>query len=319
MERLNVGKTDLLFDFLINQNRLAGKRALIMGVKNVLFSGFKADWKKKNQKFDFSFSFKEPDAGGLRFSYNNFGEKEEFYDKALEVFNLFGNVYAAGKLKSILDELDSKNAVFQTTIGFEWLAEENFPRIKIYFEEIHQELSEPDRIKMAKKVAEIIGFGREALKLKKSDSVGAICVDFLPQKETRLKVYLMSDSADLPYLEKVFRGEKRLIEAAKDFLDVFSAEKSCFYYTARRFGENGLNSVKIYKIYEVGGISDFSKSYEEIFGFLKRSPAEKAVEKFKELLSFALKNKVMFYPVISSVDLSAKTGEKFDLYLSVKF
>lgn len=319
MERLNVGKVDLIFDFLINQNRLPGKRALIMSVKNILFSGFKSDWKKKNQKFDFSFSFKEPAVGGVRFSYNNFGEKEEFYGKALEVFNLFGDVYETGKLKDILDELGSKKAVFQTTIGFEWLAGENFPRIKIYFEEIHQVLAKADRIKMVKKAAEIIGFDYGALKLKEDDNVGAVCVDFLPGKETQLKVYLMSASADMSYLEKVFRGKKKSVNSAKDFLNIFSLEKSCFYYTARRFGDRGLSSVKVYKIYEVGGISDFSKSYEEIFEFLKRLPAKKAVGKFKELLSFALKNKVMFYPVISSLDLSVKGGAKFDLYLSVRF
>lgn len=292
-----------------------------MGIKSILFSGFKIGWKKDNQKFDFSFpfSFKGPAAGGLRFSYNNFGEKKEFYAKVLKVFDLFGDAYEIGKLKNILDELDSQNAVFQTTIGFEWLAGRNLPRIKIYFEEIHQELLKSDRIKMVKKVAKIIGFDYEKLKLKNNDNVGAICVDFLPGKETHLKVYLMSDSVDLPYLEKVFRGKKKSVNSAKNFLDVFSSEKSCFYYVARRFNGRGLSSIKIYKIYEVGGISDFSKSYEEIFGFLKRSPAEKAIGKFKELLSFALKNKVAFYPVISSLDLPVKGSEKFDLYLSVKF
>lgn len=317
MHRLINEKVDLVFEFLINQNRLLNKKELISNLKNILFSGFKDRWRKKNQKFDFSFSFSKSAASGLRFSYNNFGEKKEFYGKALKVFGLFGDVYDTTKLKKILDKLCSKKAVFQTTIGFEWKRGNAMPRFKIYFEEIHQELSKSERIKIIKKIAKIIGFNYEMLNLKASDDIGAICVDFLPQKETQLKIYLMLPRVDLHFLKKMQFGERKVVESEEDFLKSFSLEKSCFYYVAGRFSKGGLNSIKIYKIYEVAKICDFSESYREIFGFLKRFPAKQDLKKFKKLLYFAVKNKIALYPIISSMDFSLEGSVKFDLYLSI--
>lgn len=317
MEKL-VNKIDLIFGFLITSNGLLSKEKFIINIREILFADFNNVWKKKNQKFDFSFSFEERGLDGLRFSYNNFGEKEIFYDKALKIFKLFGNKYEIVKLKNILDELDIKNAVFQTTIGFEWKRGDELPRFKIYFEEIHHGISKSDRIKMVKEISKIINFNYKELDINKDDDIGAICVDFLPDKETQLKVYMISDSVDLSYLEKIFSDKKYLIDLVRNFFNIFSSEKSCFYYIARRFGGGGLSSIKLYKIYEVGGINDFSKSYEEIFKFLKYSKAINDVKKIKELLRFALKNKITFYPVISSMDLPVKGDIKSDLYLSMK-
>lgn len=313
-----IKKADLVFDFLISHGELIAKKGIIKNIKNILFGGFNVAWKAKNQKFDFSFSFGECDEGALRFSYNNFGEKKEFYGKVLKIFDLFKDVYAIDTVKCILDRLGSREAAFQTTIGFEWMQNADFPRFKIYFEEIHQKLSKADRIEMVKKTAELINFDYEKLGIAEGDNIGAICVDFLPKKETQLKVYLMATAIDFSYLERVFDSAQHAVALAREFIAIFSLEQKSFYYMARRFSNGGLNSVKIYKIYEVGGIADFSRSYEEIFQFLKHSAMKKNIAKIKSLFSFALENKIAFYPVIASLDLPVDGNIKSDLYLSIK-
>lgn len=311
-------KADLVFDFLISHGELIAKRRIIKNIKNILFDGFNVDWKAKNQKFDFSFSFGECDEGALRFSYNNFGEKKEFYEKVMKIFDLFKDVYAIDTVKCILDRLRSREAVFQTTIGFEWVCNADFPRFKIYFDEIHQKLSKTDRIKMVKKTAELINIDYEKLGMEEGDNIGMICVDFLPKKEIQLKVYFIAVGIDFSYLERVFDNAKYMVDLAKEFTAIFSVEQKSFYYMARRFSGGGLSSIKMYKIYEVGGITDFSRSYEEIFQFLKHSTMKKNTKKIKSLFSFALENKILFYPVTASLDLSINGNVKFDLYLSIQ-
>lgn len=310
-------KVDLIFDFLIPLNGLSKRKKAIRDIKNILFAGFKDSWKKKNQKFDFSFSFTERDFESLRFSYNNFGEKHEFYEKVLKIFSLFDDAYDREAVKKILDALDSKHATFQTTIGCEWKRNDPLPRFKIYFEEIHQELSQAERAALVGKIAMIIGCDFKVLKIKAHDNIGAICVDFFPRKKTGVKVYLMANTVDFAYLYEAFNAKKDTLALLHDFCATFSLEKSCFYYTARRFDEKGMISVKVYKIYEVAGIRDFSRSYKEIFLFLKQFSMKKEVRKFKEILSFALKNNIVFYPVISSMDVTVSGAIKYDLYLSI--
>ena len=306
-----------IFDFLIAHNGLSSKKREIERIREILFTDFNNEWKKKNQKFDFSFSFKDRGADSMRFSYNNFGEKKGFYDKTLAIFDLFDDAYNKGTVKRILDALDSRNAVFQTTIGFEWGRGDALPRFKIYFEEIHQKLSPSERMELVEKIAGILDFDRTQLIIKADDVIGAICVDFLPQKKTNLKVYFMSHAIDFSYIKEVFCGRDDAGDAIREFCDIFSLEKLCFYYMARRFGGGGMQSVKVYKIYEVASIRDFSRSYKEIFHFLKYSPMKNDVRKFRELLAFSLKKKILFYPVISSIDLPLGGSMKYDLYVSV--
>lgn len=309
---------DMIFDFLIKQNGLksGGK---IKKIKKILFRDFNEKWKSSNQKFDFSFSFREKNADALRFSYNNFGEKEAFYRKISDVFELFGNEYDSGKLKRILNKLSSRTAEFQTTFGLEWLAGENFPRLKLYFEEIHQNIPKEERVKMAQKIAEIINFEYRKISLNEKSDIGAICVDFLAQKKINFKIYLISDKISVNSLRPVLRKRTDLISVGKKFLNIFSLEKMSFYYTTYRLDGKKTKSVKIYKIYDMDD-RNYTLANKEILAFLKSTffGAGASKKKMINLLRLATKNNIFFYPVIASIDLPLQGDPKIDLYLSFK-
>lgn len=309
---------DTIFNLLIKRNCLenGGK---IKKIKKILFRDFNEKWKLFNQKFDFSFSFREKNAGALRFSYNNFGEKKSFYHKILDIFKLFDDEYDSDKLKRILDELNSQTAVFQTTFGLEWLTGENLPRLKIYFEEIHQSIPKEERVKMAQKIAKIINFDSKKIGLSEKSDIGAICVDFLPQNKINYKIYLISDKIRVDSLRYVFKKRTDLISAGEKFLSIFSLEKMSFYYTTYRLDGKKTESVKIYKIYDVDD-RNYDLANKEIIAFL-RAPlfgAGASKKKMIDLLIFAAKNKIFFYPVIASIDLPLQGDLKIDLYLSLK-
>ncbi|HLD62029.1 hypothetical protein A3C24_04045 [Candidatus Roizmanbacteria bacterium RIFCSPHIGHO2_02_FULL_37_24] len=309
---------DIIFDFLIKQNDLeSGGR--IKKIKKILFRNFNEKWKSSNQKLDFSFSFRKKNEDALRFSYNNFGEKEKFYRKILDIFKIFGDEYDSDRLKRILDKLKSRTAEFQTTFGLEWLAGENLPRLKIYFEEIHQSIQKKERAEMAQKIAKIINFDYKKTGVNEKSDIGAICVDFLAQKKINFKIYLISDKISVNSLRPILKERVKLIKAVEKFLNIFSLEKMSFYYTTYRLDCKKTKSVKIYKIYDVDD-RNYTLANKEIFEFL-RSPffgTGESKRKIINLLAYAAENKIFFYPVIASIDLPLQGDPKIDLYLSIK-
>lgn len=310
-------KIDRVVNYLIKSNSLDECKNEIEKIFEILFGNFNIEWKKVNQKFDFSFSVNDKYSKAIRFSYNNFGEKKQFNQKFFEILRIFGNEYNLKKLDEILEKLECSKAPFQTTFGLEWLADDKLPRIKIYFEEIHQVYSITERVEMLKKITDIIGYNYSELEVKEENEIGAICIDFLPQKKFNLKIYYKSDQIDNDLIKKCLNN-KKLEEVVKSFLKNLALENNCFYYSTTRYNLGKLNSIKVYKIYEVMKIENFSLAYKEIFSLLRKVEYTEAKRHFLNFVKYIRDNDLFLYPVISSVNISKDNKIRYDFYLSIK-
>lgn len=313
---MNNSILDGIFDILIKRNNLTVYRESIFDIKDILFKNFNPHLLMENQKFDFSLSARKQATPGLRFSYNNYGEKENFQRKILKLFKAVNGGYDLVTLRKILNLMNKTNEKHQTTVGLEWLAHRRFPRFKLYFEELFNSYTKEERIKQVKNICGLIGLDYFSLGLERKPEIGAFCIDFLPDKKKSLKVYLLIKKLDptvvgqIPNSPLLNKSRKYL----KLFLD-FLYETKCFYYITKRFDDKGdLISWKLYKIYEVRQISDFNPSIKEIFDFLNEIGFKK-----NQIVNFIrLSQDVGFlpYPVIFSLDFS-KDGIKVDSYFSL--
>jgi len=308
------------FGLLIKRNKLGVHARKIHRIRKILFSDFEPAWLSENQKFDFSFSGEGSKPGGLRFSYNNFGEKITFERKYREVFSMFNGVYATEKFKEVLDFMKSTNEKHQTTIGFEWLARQRYPRFKIYFEELFHSYTKKELILKLKGICRILGFDFGSLGLRHADTIGAIAVDFLSGKLVNLKVYLLHRQLEKKdfSLELAAHG----LSKKRSLLDIFwervAGRDLSFYYITKRFSQDGdLLSLKLYKIYEVRQISDFAETIRSVKDFLEETKMRNLLKDLSAFEAVCRKNGVKPYPVISALD-SSRQKDKVDIYLSFK-
>jgi len=307
-------------DLSIHRNNLTPYREKINQIRSTLFSGFDVSWLNDNQKFDFSFSSDVEHNGSLRFSYNNFGEKESFHKKIIDIFLLFKDVFLVKKMKESLEFMRLTNDNHQTTIGLEWQRDSTYPRLKIYFEELFHHYSKEEILSKLKRICQILNIDFNRLGISRNDNIGAICVDFLPHKSLNLKIYLLYNRIDgkelygLLKLQNIYRKKGILNLFVNKLTDI----NTSFFYITKRFNTNGrLISLKLYKIYEVKQIINFGKPISEIEAFLRMAKAKNLLEDFSEVKNICGQSRVDLFPVIVAVDRSVKK-DKIDLYLSFR-
>jgi MoaA/NifB/PqqE/SkfB family radical SAM enzyme len=306
------------FNFLIKESGLSKKKLKINKIKDILFSNFDESWLSKNQKFDFSLSSRNK---GLRFSYNNFGEKENFEKKMLDIFSLFGKAYSVKQLERLLLLMGFDGNKHQTTIGVEWLEKGDLPRIKIYLEELFHVYADKIIFEKLIKIYHLLGIDSSQISAGKKEKIGAIAVDFIPFAKVNVKVYSLHQRISEKEIEKNAKSLGLNLETAswKQFFKCLSQERRAFFYLTKRFAsDSSLLSLKLYKIYEVNRVKDnFRKSWQEIKSYLNE---RKETDILKRIASFEIickNNRMNLYPVIIAVDNSLK-GDNVNLYFSFK-
>lgn len=299
-------------DLIIKESGLSSRRKFILNILDILFADFKKKWTKENQKFDFSFSFSKKQKSEFRFSYNDFKEKNAIFKKKLiDVFKIFPGIYNEKMLHQILDYLHFPGKLHQTTFGIDWGKGEKYPRIKIYFEELFHYFSKKERIKQANYLGKLLNFNPQ---LKGNENIGALCVDFFPNKKNQLKVYIKFNRIKK---EISFLNKENFKLIFNNFIRLLSLENHYFNYLTYRIDKSLISSVKIYKIYEIAQIENFKLSYKEIFNFLNYLKYREKTMFLKKIIIFCKKDNLLFYPVISSIDFS-KNGYRFDIYFSIR-
>jgi MoaA/NifB/PqqE/SkfB family radical SAM enzyme len=289
-------------------------------ITNILFTDFKEPWLKDNQKFDFSISASDSNARSLRFSYNDFGEKKEFKNKLLKIFQLFGDAYSINQINELLCVMIPFGNKQQTTIGLVWFSKENYPKIKVYFEELVHSFTQSEIRIFLQRICKVLKIDYKKLQINSRAIIGAICVDFLPKKNINLKVYCIhkevNEKTFLKFLRK--NGLNAARKLLKSILNKGESKLKVFYYITKRFQENGcINSIKLYKIYEISRIKDSNQVTPEIRNILINSNDKAANEVFSEICSLcALKGRKVF-PVIAAID-HARGSQKADVYFTVK-
>jgi MoaA/NifB/PqqE/SkfB family radical SAM enzyme len=309
---------DESFAALIKINKLIARGETIQDIKRILFVGFDEKWILQNQKFDISLSSKKR---GMRFSYNNFQEKDDFEKKLVDIFLLLGDVYPVNQLIGILNLMMFDGNKHQTTFGVEWLAGEKLPRIKIYFEELFNVYSNKIILEKLKEICNFLKICFDKLGVDRKEQVGAISVDFTPAQSINLKVYSLHSKIGNKDLEKFIGTAKSMGggENLRHFLSRLLPEKKSFFYETKRFLETSeLSSFKLYKIYEVNRINDrYKKAWHEIRKLLNAANGSEIIKGIKIFKKICKKYKLNLYPVIIAMDESKK-GENVDLYFSFR-
>lgn len=297
---------DAIFDSLLRA--IGGKvdKPLCREIRRILFKGFDPHWIAENQKFDFSFS--SPGNADFRFSVSDYGEKDAFEEKLARIFTLFGGRYDGGKLSQVLSVTRRTNRYHQTTFGLEWKASDARPRLKVYFEELRHRYSIPARGRLLKLICAAAG-----LRMPRRGAAGdiaALCVDFLPDKDVMLKSY---DYSDWKHLEEGAPA------ALAGFTDILSDEKRAFFYKTRRYDHDAvLQSQKLYKVYEVRQIEDFTPALLEINKAIERFGTQKDVADIGKYSKMAARKGSLWYPVLCAMDIDTHGGIKIDSYFSVR-
>jgi MoaA/NifB/PqqE/SkfB family radical SAM enzyme len=237
------------FDFFMKAGGVLKNAAEINNIKNILFSNFDENWLSNNQKFDFSLSSQKI---GLRFSYNNFGEKEVFEKKLFDIFSLFKKAYSVSQLEKLLSLMRFDENKHQTTFGIEWLKKDDLPRIKIYFEELFNVYTDKKIFEKLKEICHLIGMDFNRLGVGKKERIGAISVDFVPFSKVNVKVYFLHKKINEKELENnaKFLGSQQGVVSWEQFFKCLKLERKAFFYMTKRFAsDSSLLSLKIYKIY----------------------------------------------------------------------
>ena len=309
-----------IFKILLKENSFTSDIAgNISKIKNRIFSGFNSRCTSRNQRFDFSFSFRDKLIKGIRFSYNNYAEKEHFISKVTSVCGIFGSRYNIKKLRGILEIMQPGYLRHQTTIGVEWLLGRPYPRFKVYFEELRQNYAIEERLKKLRDIFGYIGLNQKKMPISSKEDIAAICIDLLPNTKLEIKTYTFTKSLNEFLAKSNFKKFPFLYKRLKVFRGCLLKEDKIFYYFTKRFSSaEELLSEKIYKIYEVNQISDPSLSISEIKELLKRLNLLKEAGQIELISNICKENKLIFYPVIAALDLKLPNESRIDLYYSFR-
>ncbi|MBL7130730.1 MAG: hypothetical protein ISS45_04935 [Candidatus Omnitrophica bacterium] len=309
-----------IFETLLKENNFCPDTAdNILRIKNRIFSGFNSRCTFENQRFDFSFSFRDKLIKAIRFSYNNYAEKEHFISKIIAVCEIFGSRYNIKKLRRILKIMQPDYLRHQTTVGVEWLADNPYPRFKVYFEELRHNYTIEERLEKLQYIYECIGFNRKKMRIFPKEDIAAICIDFLPNGELQVKTYIFTKQLN-KFLAKIHLERYLFLrKRAELFRSCLLKEDKFFYYFTKRFSSaSELLSTKIYKIYEVSQITDPSLSILEIKELFRRLGLLKEMRQVELISNICEENKLILYPVIASMDLQFPNESKIDLYYSFR-
>ncbi len=268
-----------------------------------LFAGrVKGEWLLKNQKLDVSVSSSDPAA--FRFSVSDFGERGKLAPALREYAAGFGKSYDLAALDRFLEAGARFGQKHQTTFGLVWGTGQAAPRLKVYFEELPPAGSVPEKRALVRE-----GFGLRGAAVpgvRDLPALAAVCLDLNHGGGRDFKFYY-------------WRGSLAGIAAPKwqtRALEALAAEKNCFYYEMR-----GLESSrkKIYKVYEVGGITDFSPGLREICAFYAAAGHKPVLEKLLAYARLAREAGMAVIPVLFAAgDSAAEGGRTYDSYFCFK-
>lgn len=203
----------------------------------------------------------------------------------------------------------------QTTLGFEWKKNENYPRIKLYFEELFRFYSNLELFKKMKEICQVLKINNLNEKIFFQDlKIGAFCIDFFSQRKTDFKVYFLF--REKKFLEQVLEKYfSKIPHNMKNLLNLNSKNKSFFYLTFRIDSNEKVKSLKVYKIYEIQQNPPpiLSQIILECITFLKHQ------KRFFSYLSNLCESCLFYYyPVILSTETSFSNEFKHDFYFSLK-
>lgn len=284
-----------------------------------MFSGFNPKSIYRNQRFDFSFSFRDKLIKGVRFSYNNYGEKDHFISKIIGICDSFGNRYNIKKLRDILKIMQAGYLRHQTTLGVEWFVANPYPRFKVYFEELRQNYTIKERLGKLNDIFECAGLDQRKIRISPEEDISAICVDLLPNGKVEVKTYTFTKRLNKFLTGINFKRFPLLCKKLELFRSCLLKEESFFYYFTKRFSSvSDLSSVKIYKIYEVNRITEPNLSILEIRELCARFNLLKEMKQIELISNICEENKLVLYPVIAAVDLQFPNKSKVDLYYSCR-
>ncbi len=290
---------------LAGESGLKRRAALLDRLRAILSEGFDPAWLPRNQKFDLSFSSLGPPS--LRFSWSDFGERESFNGKLARIFELFGAEYDRRSLGAVLRTLP-EGSPHQTTFGLEWKQGSPFPRLKVYFEELRHHYTAERRRALAESLRRSMRIATPRVTAK--EDVAALCADFMPSGEIGMKIYGYRTWRSL---------DADASECQRRFLGNMLRERRCFFYRMLRGARPGLeSSVKLYKVYEVGQISDFSPAILEIYEALSRAGAKEAllrIDRFRRLVS---SRGAQWYPVLCAFESDRDGRPRVDAYFSFR-
>jgi MoaA/NifB/PqqE/SkfB family radical SAM enzyme len=298
---------------LIDTQGLNAQKEYLDKIFGILFDhNFDPRLLKENQKFDFSFSSSRS-GNYLRFSYNDYGDKDLFFDKLWKIFSIFPTQYSRSKLLSAFRFMGGRNAPHQTTFGIEWKAGENYPRIKLYFEELFNVYSPEETRRLAAGLYRAVGIDADPL-FQANDVVAALSIDFLPDRVMMAKSYVLIRGG-LGALDNYLSTLPISISGKEwDGFRTISSTDS-FYYVTKRIDSDGLlSSIKVYNIFEsqVGAIKERAR-LAELESYLTALGGGGVVN---DMLSLIDHSGGVNRPVIVAVDFRPDGTNKVDTYLT---
>ena len=274
-------------------------------LRSILFAGFNAAWLRRNQKFDVSYS--SPGMDRWRFSISDFGEKGAFPGKIRRAFSLFGDRYRMHTLEAILAAALPTRGLHQTTFGIDWERGCDYPRLKIYFEELRHRYSRRARARLLRRICSAAGL-EDPLSGCRSD-LAAVCIDFLPNQRLALKTYLYED------WDRAADGDGPF----RDFVRTVSRERRAFFYRTLRCDDSGRRkSCKLYKVYEARQIRDFSAARLETYEAIRRWGRVEDVAGIERHRRRAVREGALWYPVLCALDVASAGARRIDAYYSLR-
>ena len=267
-----------------------------------VFAGrVKREWLAENQKLDISVSSREDAA--FRFSISDFGERGALSPVIRRYVSGFRGRYDLRALDRFLKAGAALGKNHQTTFGLDWGGSRQEPRLKIYFEELLPGCTVQEKRKLVLEAfAPAAGTARYTRNL---SGLSAVCLDLEPGRGCDHKFYYRKDALRDLSGPKWQRGA----------LAGLGLEKKCFYYEMRGAGSG---RVKAYKVYEVGGISDFQPGLREICGFYAKAGGAAALRRILSYARFSRGAGMRMVPVLFAAGDAAPSGRTFDSYFCFK-
>lgn len=265
---------------------------LVAKIARLLFDAKLPAGRIKNQKFDFSMA--SDDCRLVRFSYNDFGEREGSYDKYLKIYEILNDFCDLNAIKKILDAMPQKD--HQTTFGAEIAQKKEDCRFKLYFEDMAygQEYIR-ERLKDMCLAA---GYDcKYIMDITKEEVIGAIGLDFTYGKKTIVKLYCSRNN-----LQEVNNM------SFKKFKDFFQPKEGEFYYLTYIFKDKEKHKNKIYKVFNaVKNSQNNDANIRQIHNYLLDSNQKDFLKLFKDILSFTKRKDIILIPVLFSADEKKQT------------
>ena len=288
-------------DLISEKFGVGHRREFIKKISRILFEGVTSGFYSINQKFDFSLSSRK---NALRFSFNDYSEREDSYRKYINFFSEFKDHIESGFLREILAAMDP-HLDHQTTIGCEIGNCFEKDRLKLYFEDFGY--SQDDVAIRLRLLLESLKIDPEAIFSHiEGMTINAIGIDFLYEKKIGLKIYTKHYELDSWKAER-FAGS---------FQDRFRPLDGEFYLVAFRFDD--LGTFLSQKLYKVFNINKYSRRSQDNNRMIQESLITYEMETIGRLYSaiesMHLKSGFSVVPVLYSED---KQLGKTDVYFTI--